>query len=377
MGLPLLALVTTSCNRDPLAPDCFVVENGQCQIPYPGASDVTASCEDIPDGAVGAEYTLDLNDYASGGTGVYGDWVVTALPPGLSLDADTGIISGIPTEPGAVALEVTVTDLLTGEPFDFVCGEIGINERLSSFDVRFEENHCIPHTASRDEMVAMLSGGDGSEITCQPLNDAGLPCPYGDGNGRPPPGISFNDSSCTHSGDITGDRRGTWVWMVEIEQSGYTTTVPFCASRDVDTFHDITVDVGGDVQSDLVPGLFEYDPDSAPVFGQGDYQWTIDDSQCVNDPSLCNSYGFVFDVTCSPFDPPFPISDSSTDIGLTHDLTAMGPVASESFRDRPWVASFNFSYCTSDNGADCDVEGGSFAPQTEYHFDVVAFPIEP
>ena len=339
---------------------------------------VTVLCDGVPSGAIGAEYAFDLNAITTGGSGVYGEWTVSVLPSGLSLNPGTGVISGVSTEPGMFDLEVAGIDLDSGEAFEFACPEISINERLSALGVRFEENHCIPHTASYNDMLAMLDGGDGTKITCQPLEDNGLPCPYGDGNGRPPPGISFNDSSCTHSGDITGDRRGTWVWMVEIEQSGYTTAVPFCATRDVDTFHDITAWQGNvGWSTDLVPSLLEYDPDTAPTFGEGNYVWNIEDPACVDDPSLCNSYGFVFDVTCSPFDPPFSLTDSSTDLGLTHDFTATGPVPSDNFRYRPWVGSFHFSYCTSASGVDCDVDGGSFAPQTEYHFDVIGYPVKP
>src|SRR5690606_18260068 len=119
-----------------------------------------------------------------------------------------------------------------------------------------------------------------------------------DGNGRLAPGISFNASSCTHSGSITGDRRGTWVWMVEVSQSGYTTRVPFCATNDVDTFHDISVTALSDAQSDLIPGLLEYAPEASVSFGGGEWQWAIEDPACPGPD--CNSYGFRFAVTCSP-----------------------------------------------------------------------------
>ena len=385
MGVPLLALMTTSCSRDELAPDCFEIEGNVCVIPNPGGEEVSGTCDDIPEAAVGAYFEFDLNTVAQGGTGTYNNWMVDGLPPGLEVDPATGIISGSPTDTGEYPLDVTVTDALTGEVFTYPCGLIDVEERLSARDIRLEPNHCLPHTASKDEMVAALIGGDNAEITCLPINtDGGGSCPSGDGNGRPPPGITFDADTCTHTGSLTGNRRGTWVWMVAIQQSvededDVTTYVPFCASNDVDTYHDISAELGGGGVSDLKPGLLEYDPDVAPVYPQGDQVWTIADPACDADPSLCNSYGFRFDVTCSPFDPPFSVSDSSTGQGLQHDLGAMGPVASESFRYRPWVASFNFSYCTSNSGADCDVMSGGFEDnaQTQYHYDVIGYPIEP
>jgi len=347
-----------------------------------GDAAVDKNCETIPRGAVGVEYAFDLDELLSGVYGTYGEWEVSDLPPGLSLEPDTGIISGVPTEPGVVELELTVTDLDSQQQIDFSCGELDVNERLSALDVRFEEDHCIPHTVSRTKMLALLAGGDGSEVTCRPFADGSPPCvdDEGDGNGRLPPGISFDASTCTHSGEISSDRRGTWVWMVEIEQSGYVTSVPFCATNNVAPFHHIDLEVGGETQSDLDPLLFEYDPDEELAFGQGDYVWWIDDPICP-DSSECEHHGYEFDVSCSPFDEPFSVEASSTEKGFEHDLTASGPAPSESFRHRPWVASFDFNYCTAADKADCDPEDNPEAfqanAQTKYHFNVVAFPVEP
>jgi Putative Ig domain len=387
--LSVLALVAVaSCARDPLAPDCFIPdpEGSGCLIPFPGASDVTSSCltgDGVPpEGAVGADYEYDLNTATIGGTGTYSNWMATTpLPPGLTLDPDTGIISGVAEEPGNTGypLSISVDDAITGENYTFECAEIHINERLNALGLRNEALHCIPHTASYDEMVAMLGGGDETTITCNAFSDAGGACPMGDGNGRPPPGVTFDAETCTHSGNITGDRRGTWVWMVEIEQSGATTRVPFCASRDLDTFHDITLTANAEQESDLNPGLLEFDPSMSLAFGNGTHIWDIVDPACNADPSQCNSFGFKFDVTCSPFDPPFDLNAQSSGIGINHDLTAMGPaVASGSqFEYRPFVASFEMSYCTSAIGADCDVDGADFDQnaQTQYHYDVVGFPV--
>ncbi|WP_181233967.1 Ig domain-containing protein [Enhygromyxa salina] len=332
----------------------------------------------LPDGAVGAEY-----DHlpVGGGSDNFSGWMATNLPPGLSIDPDTGLISGIPApstsnqEYGDIT--VSIFDERLAQSVEFDCGPLLINERINANAVRNEPLHCIPHTASKAEMIAILEGGDGTEITCSAFNESTLPCPLGDGNGRLPPGISLDEGSCTHTGSVTGDVRGTWVWMVGIEQSGFKTRVPFCASNQTDSFHEITVIANGKEVSDLLPVSFDFDPNMGLLFGDGAYEWQIDDPACSNDPSLCSSYGFSFNVTCSPFDQPFVLNGMSTTTGMAHGMTLAGPAPSAGFATRPFVHSLESLYCTSNNGASCDVDGPNFEQnaQTQYHFSVVGYPL--
>ena len=382
--LSALAMLTvTGCNRDDLAPDCFKIDadTNECLIPDPGGTAPGINCELFPDGAVGAEYSF--TPAVGGGSGNFTQWAAVGLPDGLSIDPNTGEISGVPTSAMTYSgITLSMFDAGKGEGFDATCGDMLINEALNANLVAMEANHCLDASASMEDMLALLEGGDGTEITCSATanNASSATCPLGDGNGRMAPGLSFNESSCTHSGSISGDRRGTWVWMVEITQSGYTTAVPFCATNDFDSFHDITLTADGAAASDLEPALYDFDPNAELSFGGGTHQWAIDDPACPG--TDCNTYGFRFNVTCSPFDvtAPYQVTlspSAGSATGLTHEMTATGPSIDPKFDGRPWVASFEMSYCTSGVAGTWDTDNADQFEQnaqTRYHYDVVAYP---
>jgi len=67
------------------------------------------SCNNPPAGKVNVPYTHDL--VASGGVAPYSYAIIAgALPPGLSLGALTGTISGTPTTPGLYSFTCEATD---------------------------------------------------------------------------------------------------------------------------------------------------------------------------------------------------------------------------------------------------------------------------
>ena len=69
---------------------------------------VTISTTTLPNGTVGAAYSAQLT--ASGGTPPYGNWVAgNSLPPGLALNAGTGVIGGTPTTATGSPFSFTVT----------------------------------------------------------------------------------------------------------------------------------------------------------------------------------------------------------------------------------------------------------------------------
>jgi hypothetical protein len=61
----------------------------------------------LPDAALGSSYSQTVA--ASGGVAPY-TWVANGLPDGLTLDANTGVISGVATAAGAFSFTIRVTD---------------------------------------------------------------------------------------------------------------------------------------------------------------------------------------------------------------------------------------------------------------------------
>jgi Putative Ig domain len=99
----IFSLLWTACGGSKSAPP-----------PPPGAPTLVTA--QLPPGAVNAPYLVNGNPVvlsATGGTGTY-TWSITAgsLPPGLSLNAQSGVISGTPTafQQGGYPFTVKVTD---------------------------------------------------------------------------------------------------------------------------------------------------------------------------------------------------------------------------------------------------------------------------
>ena len=105
-------------------------------------------------------------------------------------------------------------------------------------------------------------------------------------------------------------------------------------------------------------------------------------SLCAN--SGCSFFGFEFEVTCSPLDPPFSLEPSSRTEdammvanGFEHGMVANFPAVSDAFENRAWAANWSVAYCNADNGGDCIDPNLSTNAQSHYNMAVVGWPARP
>ena len=106
-GTPMSAGTSTASVtvRDSSSPQLAAATNLGITITPPTPVAITTTT--LPSGAVNSAYSATVS--ASGGATPY-SWFASGLPAGLSINASTGVISGIPTSPGTTTASITVTD---------------------------------------------------------------------------------------------------------------------------------------------------------------------------------------------------------------------------------------------------------------------------
>ncbi|MBT7808461.1 DUF1565 domain-containing protein [Candidatus Poribacteria bacterium] len=77
-------------------------------LPSPDAHPPRIALTRLPDAVAGEPYTYDVAPAASGLGAL--SYTAEGLPPGLSVDTDTGALNGVPTEARAYSVVITVTD---------------------------------------------------------------------------------------------------------------------------------------------------------------------------------------------------------------------------------------------------------------------------
>ncbi len=317
-------------------------------------------CDMLPKAAVDADFESFFG--ASGGAPAY-TYSADGLPDGLVLEGSTGYIFGVPTTAGVYDVNVTVEDSQGTQEMG-VC-TINVNEKIHA-DLSGLNTPCLGMGQS---LLDYIVGGTGEDITCS--------IPGGYGNGKQPDGIQVNPETCVLEGFVAETTYGTWAFIVAGEQSGTTVYAPYCASQtnQAPGAYEITgTHAGGD---HLVPATGTFSADT-PIKFDGNQEPSFLIEHICGNPCTYNS---IAAFTGSPFgsgacsddadgcigicplepDQNEPDGDKQQECpalqnntGFRHEVWAKGDPVPEGFTDRPWIISFLFQHCMSNNPADCE-----------------------
>lgn len=352
------------CTSDLPAPSVFLDSDGDDSGGDGGA--LTVDCGTVPLGAVGANFSHTVS--ASGGDGSY-TWQAAGLPDGLSIDTGTGLVSGVPTTEGSYRVSLAVTDGAM-EMGSAAC-DLDVNPQIV---VDLGTGRALPCVIGGESAADFITPGTGNQTppTCS--------APGGRGNMDVPAGITL-EPDCTTSGTLTETRYGTYVWMVEVNQSGATAYVPYCATQDAQDRGAYTIEVrhGGDDTTEkvLVPATGTFDDPAGLSFGEsGDPLFTV--RGCPTNPCF---YAFSFTYDANPFADIMLGQDTRIDDmdgmpeGFTHELMAAGPWSDTDFNGRfggrPWTFAVDMDYCMAGSMAECDPASNG---DGELHFSVIMNP---
>lgn len=384
LGAALLAaLAGSGCQPgQELAPNCFSTnEIGACVEPVSGLK-LTFDCSELPRAVAAANYEYIIRHMPLP-PGHRSRWEASGLPPGLTVDHG-GVLRGRPEAAGNYPdISITLHDLTTQRKVTQSCNALEVFKALS-VDLSKTKYGCVSPT---DNLQKLASGGTGEPLYCEvpSLENAGTGCPHGFGNGAMPLGLQV-DKDCSISGNIDPSVKedGTFVWIVEVKQSGAQRFVPFCATNEKSQSHIIERVQTGKVLDLDTPLLVTYEPTGSIRVGTNEDPRIRVTAGCEN--KSCNRRGVSVAGTCSPLD--FSVTQMLSSvgeitnparqvIGLIHgyDLHSGGQTMDTlGFDQRPWVMSLNTRYCTSAQVGEqraCDVPG---ALESNITWSVIARP---
>lgn len=333
---------------------------------------------DIPDGFTGIAYNFTAAGV--GGRAPYGNWSDNGtLPPGLSINVDTGEISGTPTTPGLYTVILVTTDA-DGQVITTDCGVLEIRDPITvdtdSLLAVFPDG-CVSYGVTLDQLI-----DDGVVI---PVKDATTPptCALIPGRGKGsrdfdgddatpqsfPPGIAVNETTCELTGTIDSKLRfGAYAWITTVEQSGTQANLPYCAPQAVQagTAYGVERTDGGVPGAELKPGHLVFDlnsftPPDLPTFTFGTTD--PDPEVRVTYNAACGgscffAYIFAYNALSGAAQVSAGPATKFPDMGFqgfTHAIrvTETDEPFLRNYGTQAFVTNISFDYCMAQNEDDC------------------------
>ncbi|WP_430511847.1 beta strand repeat-containing protein [Pannonibacter phragmitetus] len=154
-------------------------------------------------GQVGTAYSQSVS--ASGGTGPYTYAVTGSLPAGLSLNTNTGEISGTPTTAGTATFTVTATDANTNTGD----AAYSLNVNAAPASISFEPaGGALPEAMAGEEYTTTIavSGGSGPYL-------------FSISAGALPPGMVLNVSTGALNGPLNTGTEGSYSFTIQVSDA--------------------------------------------------------------------------------------------------------------------------------------------------------------
>jgi Putative Ig domain/GDSL-like Lipase/Acylhydrolase family len=175
---------------------------------------LTMGTEPLPAATVGQQYQAELQ-FAGGTAPVTWTLEASSLPEGLSLDPETGLISGTPTTTGERQITVVATD--SAEPAETAHGTLTLN--------------VVAETAALAVSTSKLPAGTAGEFFDTRLNSTGgtAPITWSISTGALPEGITLDPST----GELSGIPSAPGTYSFTVSATDRSSPTPHVASTEL------------------------------------------------------------------------------------------------------------------------------------------------